>query len=299
MESIGYLTSIRIPERTSVNSWFICPQGKTWMATRYVAGGNNVPRISGKMFEGIRPFKRRMRAFYASAMPLGGHAADCRARAAVLRGSGWFRPEGQERAPTGAPRRLPHARQVSVERPLRDPDTLAGRGLRNPGQAVPRRELLSAATATRNTRRISTSRRFESVDSLDRRTAIGGTRSCRSSGRGRCRRRTSRSRPSTSGRRLRPGSRASSIASTGHAARSGPRHRPAAEPHRIQQHDPGSARRRPASRRRFPAGRCRLRVRQHRRRAVAVAGADGEVRHRRPNASRGRRSSARRRSSRR
>ena len=45
----------------------------------------------------------------------------------------------------------------------------------------------------------------------------------------------------------------------------------------IQQHDPRPARRRPASGRRLPAGRCRLRVRQHRRRAVAVAGADGEV----------------------
>ena len=38
-----------------------------------------------------------------------------------------------------------------------------------------------------------------------------------------------------------------------------------------------SARRRHAAGRRFPAGRFRLRLRQHRRRAVALAGADGEV----------------------
>ena len=56
-----------------------------------------------------------------------------------------------------------------------------------------------------------------------------------------------------------------------------PRHRAAAEPHRIQQHGPRPARRRPPPGRRLPAGRCRLRLRQHRRRAVAVAGADGEV----------------------
>ena len=76
------------------------------------------------------------------------------------------------------------------------------------------------------------------------------------------------------------------------AARSRPRHRAAAEPRGIQQHGQGSARRRHASCGRLPAGRLRLRFRQHRGRAVAVARADGEVPVRGASGSRATRSSA-------
>src|SRR6478672_11367683 len=39
MESIGYLTSIRMPERTSVNSWFICPLGmRGWLQLTSATG---------------------------------------------------------------------------------------------------------------------------------------------------------------------------------------------------------------------------------------------------------------------
>ena len=61
------------------------------------------------------------------------------------------------------------------------------------------------------------------------------------------------------------------------AARPRARHRPPPEPHGIQQHGAGPARRGPPARRRLPAGRRGLRLRQHRRRALALARADGEV----------------------
>ena len=60
-------------------------------------------------------------------------------------------------------------------------------------------------------------------------------------------------------------------------ARSRPRHRAPPESRRIQLHGPRSARRRFPAGRRFSAGRCRLRLRQQRRRAVALHRADGEV----------------------
>ena len=63
-----------------------------------------------------------------------------------------------------------------------------------------------------------------------------------------------------------------------YAARSGPRDRAPPQPHRVQQHDQGTARRRHPAGRRLPAGRCRVRIRQHRRRPVALSRPDGEVR---------------------
>ena len=45
----------------------------------------------------------------------------------------------------------------------------------------------------------------------------------------------------------------------------------------LQQHDPRSARCGPQARRRFPSGRLRVRLRQHRRRAIAAAGPDGAL----------------------
>ena len=60
-------------------------------------------------------------------------------------------------------------------------------------------------------------------------------------------------------------------------ARPGTGDDPPAEPHGVQQHDPRSAWRRSQSGRRLSAGRLGLRLRQHRRRAVGVAGADGAV----------------------
>ena len=56
----------------------------------------------------------------------------------------------------------------------------------------------------------------------------------------------------------------------------------APESNGIQQHDPRSARRHDPGGRRIPDRRFRLRVRQHRRRAFAIAAADGEVDVRRP-----------------
>ena len=70
------------------------------------------------------------------------------------------------------------------------------------------------------------------------------------------------------------------------AGRGGPagpraRHRAPPEPRRVQQHRARPARRRPPPRGRLPAGRLGLRLRQQRRRALAVAGAHGELRRRR------------------
>ena len=187
--------------------------GEAWMATRYVAGGNNVPRFSVKMFEGIRPFKRRMRAFYASALPPWGVMrpivalvllSSVAAVGSVLK--------AQERAPTGAPPTFAARAAGSSSGPPRDPDPLAGRGLRNPGQAVPGGELLRVPRQ-QETQEGSQLRGDRVSRVARRRTAIAGTTSCRSCGPGTCRPKTSRSRPSTSGRRLRPGSRASSRAS--------------------------------------------------------------------------------------
>ena len=63
----------------------------------------------------------------------------------------------------------------------------------------------------------------------------------------------------------------------GDEAGSGPRHGAAVEPGRIHQHDPRSAGRRLPRRPEFPDRRLRRRLRQHRRRADRLAGADGEV----------------------
>ena len=63
----------------------------------------------------------------------------------------------------------------------------------------------------------------------------------------------------------------------GSAARSRPRHRAPAQPHRVRQLRARPARRRPPARLRLSAGRQRLRLRQQRRRAVALAGAPREV----------------------
>ncbi len=59
--------------------------------------------------------------------------------------------------------------------------------------------------------------------------------------------------------------------------RSRPRHHAPPESHGIQQQRPRPARRRHPSSRRVPSGRQRLRLRQHRRRPVAAAGADGAL----------------------
>ena len=60
-------------------------------------------------------------------------------------------------------------------------------------------------------------------------------------------------------------------------ARSGPRHRAAAEPRRVHEHDPRSAGDRLPRRPELSDRRFRRRLRQHRRRPDRVAGADGEV----------------------
>ena len=57
----------------------------------------------------------------------------------------------------------------------------------------------------------------------------------------------------------------------------GPRHRPSPEPHRVRQHGARPARCRAAARGRLPAGRLGLRLRQHRRRALALARAHGAL----------------------
>ena len=65
------------------------------------------------------------------------------------------------------------------------------------------------------------------------------------------------------------------------AARPRPRHAPPAQPDRVQQHHPRPGRRRFPTRRRLPQRRRRLRLRQHRRRPVAVAAAAGKIPRRR------------------
>ena len=74
-----------------------------------------------------------------------------------------------------------------------------------------------------------------------------------------------------------PSATAAQEASSGGRRRTGADHRPAAEPQRIQQHGSRSAGRDLPAGGRFSAGRFELRVRHHRRRAVAAAAADGEV----------------------
>ena len=70
-------------------------------------------------------------------------------------------------------------------------------------------------------------------------------------------------------------SRLSKADCNGRATRAGSP--PPAQPGRVQQHDPRPGRRRLPAGRRLPLRRRRLRLRQHRRRAVAAAAPDGEV----------------------
>ncbi len=109
-----------------------------------------------------------------------------------------------------------------------------------------------------------------SAQSLGRRRRHAEARRHAADGRG-----TARGRQAAGGRCL---ARARARADRpGHAARSRPRHRAPPQSRGIQQHRPRAARRQPPSGRRFSARRCGVWVRQHCRRAVAVAGVDGEV----------------------
>ena len=181
-----------------------------------------------------------------------------------------------------APPRGPRSLRGAVNLPLQPPARASQPALprcwiRHHRQALPRPELLHLPRQEEAGERSQP--RVVRVERVARRAS-------RSVGRGRGQasaRRDAAARRRAAARRAAPGRGGMAGPRVGaHRCRdaAGPRPGDGAppEPHRVQQHDQGTARRRRASRRRLPAGRFRVRLRQHRRRALALAGADGEVR---------------------